>query len=58
MKGFSQGKNEKSGVNKKQFSQFIIFMSQVTAFEKKRAKDKKRKRKRKRDDSDSDSDSE
>ena len=56
MKGFSQGKNEKSGVNKKQFSQFMTFMSQVTAFEKKRAKDKKRKRKR--GDSDSDSDSE
>ena len=55
MKGFSQGKNEKSGVNKKQFSQFMTFMSLVTAFEKKRAKDKN---KRKRDDSDSDSDSE
>ena len=57
MKGFSQGKNEKSGVNKKQFSQFMTFMSQVTAFEKKWAKDEN-KRKRKRDDSDSDSDSE
>ena len=56
LKGFSQGKNDKNGVNKKQFSQFMTFMSQVTAFEKKRAKDKKRKRKR--DDSDSDSDSE
>ena len=43
---------------KKQFSQFMTFMTQVRAYEKKRAKDKKSKRKRKRDDSDSDSDSE
>ena len=58
LKGFSQGRNEKSGDNKKQFSQFMTFMTQVRAYEKKRAKDKKSKRKRKRDDSDSDSDSE
>ena len=55
-KGFSQGSNN-SGKNNKQFSQFMTFMSQVRAYEKKRAKDKKSKRKRKRDDSDSDSDS-